>query len=86
MENKNQRRELIGKIHSNKMDKTVIVVVARKIPHPVYKKYVNKTKKYYAHDPQNICSSGDTVVIEESRPLSRLKRWRIKEIQEKAIK
>ena len=86
MENKNQRRELIGKIHSNKMDKTVIVIVARKIPHPVYKKYVNKTKKYYAHDPQNLCSSGDTVVIEESKPLSRLKRWRVKEIQEKAIK
>ena len=86
MENKNQRRELIGKVESSKMDKTVVVMVARKIPHPVYKKYVNKTKKYYAHDPQNLCGSGDTVVIEESRPLSRLKRWRIKEIQEKAIK
>tara|TARA_Y100000590_G_C15040607_1_gene758750 strand:+ start:59 stop:319 length:261 start_codon:yes stop_codon:yes gene_type:complete len=86
MENKNQRRELIGKVESSKMDKTVVVMVARKIPHPVYKKYVNKTKKYYAHDPQNLCGSGDTVVIEESRPLSRLKRWRIKEIQEKAVK
>ena len=86
MENKNQRRELIGKIESSKMDKTVVVIVARKIPHPVYKKYVNKTKKYYAHDPQNLCGSGDTVVIEESRPLSRLKRWRVKKIQEKAIK
>ena len=86
MKNKNQRRELIGKVKSNKMDKTIVVMVSRKIPHPVYKKYVNKTKKYYAHDPQNLCGTGDIVIIEESKPLSRLKRWRVKEIQEKAIK
>jgi len=86
MENKNQRRELIGKVKSNKMDKSIVVTVSRKVPHPVYKKYVNKTKKYYAHDPQNLCGTGDTVVIEESKPLSRLKRWRVKKIQEKAIK
>jgi small subunit ribosomal protein S17 len=86
MENKNQRRELIGKVKSNKMDKSVVVTVSRKVPHPVYKKYVNKTKKYYAHDPNNLCEAGDTVVIEESKPLSRLKRWRVKKIQEKAIK
>ena len=77
MENKNQRRELIGKVKSNKMDKSVVVTVSRKVPHPVYKKYVNKTKKYYAHDPNNLCEAGDTVVIEESKPLSRLKRWRV---------
>lgn len=86
MENKNQRRELIGKVKSNKMDKSIVVTVSRKVPHPVYKKYVNKTKKYYAHDPQNLCGTGDIVVIEESKPLSRLKRWRVKKIQEKAIK
>tara|TARA_B110000438_G_C15595186_1_gene555560 strand:- start:554 stop:814 length:261 start_codon:yes stop_codon:yes gene_type:complete len=86
MENKNQRRELIGKVKSNKMDKSVVVTVSRKVPHPVYKKYVNKTKKYYAHDPNNLCGAGDTVVIEESKPLSRLKRWRVKKIQEKAVK
>jgi len=86
MENKNKRRELIGKVKSNKMDKSIVVTVSRKVPHPVYKKYVNKTKKYYAHDPQNLCGTGDTVVIEESKPLSRLKRWRVKKIQEKAIK
>jgi small subunit ribosomal protein S17 len=86
MENKNQRRELIGKVKSNKMDKSIVVTVSRKVPHPVYKKYVNKTKKYYAHDPQNLCGTGDTVIIEESKPLSRLKRWRVKKIQEKAIK
>ena len=67
------------------MDKTVVVMVTRKISHPVYRKLVKKTKKYYAHDPQNSCGLGDTVVIEESKPLSRLKRWRVKSIQEKAI-
>ena len=81
MKNKNKRRELIGKVKSNKMDKTIVVMVSRKIPHPVYKKYVNKTKKYYAHDPQNLCGAGDIVLIEESKPLSRLKRWRVKEIR-----
>ncbi len=86
MENKNQRRQLIGTVKSNKMDKTAVIMVSRKIPHKVYKKYVNKTKTYYAHDPQNLCGSGDTVVIEESKPLSRLKRWRVKAIQEKAVK
>ena len=82
---KNNRKQLIGTIISDKMDKTVSVKVVRKVPHPMYKKYINKTKKYYAHDPQNLCSKGDTVIIEESKPLSRLKRWRVLKIQEKAI-
>ena len=82
---KNNRKQLIGTILSDKMDKTVSVKVARKVPHPVFKKFINKTKKYYAHDPQNLCSKGDTVIIEESKPLSRLKRWRVLKIQEKAI-
>ena len=82
---KNNRKQLIGIIVSDKMDKTVSVKVARKVPHPVYKKYINKTKKYYAHDPQNLCSEGDTVIIEESKPLSRLKRWKVLKIQEKAV-
>ncbi len=82
---KNNRKQLVGTILSDKMDKTVSVKVARKVPHPVYKKFINKTKKYYAHDPQNLCSKGDTVIIEESKPLSRLKRWRVLKIQEKAI-
>ncbi len=85
MENKNKRKQLIGTVSSNKMDKTVVVMVQRKISHPVYKKYVNKTKKYYAHDPNSSCSLGDIVVIEESKPLSRLKRWRVKNIQQKAV-
>tara|TARA_B100000530_G_C15849803_1_gene444788 strand:- start:640 stop:900 length:261 start_codon:yes stop_codon:yes gene_type:complete len=85
MENKNTRRQLIGTVSSDKMDKTVVVMVQRKISHPLYKKYVNKSKKYYAHDPNNSCSMGDVVVIEESKPLSRLKRWRVKNIQQKAV-
>ena len=85
MENKNNRRQLIGTVSSNKMEKTVVVMVQRKISHPLYKKYVNKSKKYYAHDPKNMCSKGDVVVIEESKPLSKLKRWRVKNIQQKAI-
>ena len=80
-----QRRQLIGVISSNKMDKTVVVNVKRRFPHPMYKKFVNKTKKYYAHDPNGVCGIGDMVVIEESRPLSKLKRWRVKRIQEKAV-
>jgi len=85
MDHKDQRKQLIGKVLSDKMDKTVVVMVTRKISHPVYRKLVKKTKKYYAHDPQNSCGLGDTVVIEESKPLSRLKRWRVKSIQEKAV-
>ena len=85
MDNKNKRRQLIGKVSSNNMDKTVVVMVQRKISHPIYKKYVNKTKKYYAHDPRNSCSLGDVVLIEESKPLSKLKRWRVKNIQQKAV-
>ena len=85
MDHKDQRKQLIGKVLSDKMDKTVVVMITRKISHPVYRKLVKKTKKYYAHDPQNSCGPGDTVVIEESKPLSRLKRWRVKSIQEKGI-
>ena len=82
----NTRKQLSGKIFSNKMDKTVVVEVVKRFAHPIYKKYVNRTKKYYAHDPQNLCQIGDVVLIEESKPLSKLKRWRVKEIQEKVKK
>ena len=82
----NTRKQLSGKIFSNKMDKTVVVEVVKRFAHPIYKKYVNRTKKYYAHDPQNLCQIGDVVLIEESKPLSRVKRWRVKEIQEKVKK
>ena len=85
MNKKGKRKELSGIISSSKMDKTVVVKVARKFSHPVYKKYINRTKKYYAHDPNNLCGLGDSVIIEESKPVSKLKRWRIKKVQEKAI-
>ena len=86
MTNKINRKQLSGTVQSNKMDKTVVDEIMTKIPHKMYNKYVNRSKKYYAHDPQNLCSIGDIVLIEESKPLSKLKRWRIKSIQNKADK
>jgi small subunit ribosomal protein S17 len=66
-----------GIVISDKMDKTVVVLVEQLVQHPVYKKYVNRRKKYKAHDPDNRCRVGDQVSIEETRPLSREKRWRV---------
>ena len=68
MTNKINRKQLSGTVQSNKMDKTGVVEIMRKIPHKMYNKYVNRSKKYYAHDPQNLCSVGDIVIIEESKP------------------
>ena len=79
------RRQLVGNVIPSKMDKTVVVQVARRFPHPVYQKYVTRTKKYYAHDPEGQCSPGDTVRIEESKPLSKLKRWRVVIIEQKSV-
>ena len=79
-----KRRELVGTVMPSKMDKTVIVEIARKYPHPKYKKYVSKTKKYYAHNVDVECNAGDLVRIIESKPLSKLKRWRVLGI-EKAL-
>ncbi|HEX6287938.1 MAG TPA: 30S ribosomal protein S17 [Herpetosiphonaceae bacterium] len=74
------RKEKVGRVVSNKMDKTVVVAVDYLRPHPIYRKTVRKTHKFYAHDEENRCQIGDTVRIEESRPLSKLKRWRVVEI------
>ena len=79
------RRQLVGNVIPSKMDKTVVVQVARRFPHPVYQKYVTRTKKYYAHDPEGQCSPGDIVKIEESKPLSKLKRWRVVTIEQKSV-
>ena len=79
------RRQLVGNVIPSKMDKTVVVQVARKFQHPVYQKYVTRTKKYYAHDPQGQCSHGDVVRIVESKPLSKLKRWRVVSIEQKSV-
>ena len=82
----NTKKQLLGKVSSVKMDKTVVVEVHRKFPHPIYKKYVNRSKKYYADDPEKICNVGDIVRILESKPISKLKRWKIVNIEKKAVK
>ena len=84
METRNLRKERVGVVTSNKMDKTITVAVKRKEKHPIYGKFVNKTKKYHAHDEKNECQIGDTVRIMETRPLSKTKRWRLIEIIERA--
>lgn len=84
MEIRNLRKERIGIVFSNKMDKSITVAVKWKEKHPIYGKFVNKTKKFHAHDEKNECNIGDTVKIMETRPLSKTKRWRLVEIIEKA--
>ena len=86
MENKkSNKKELIGLIVSDKMDKSVVVRVERFVQHKVYKKYIKRYKKYHAHDETNQCSIGDEVKIIETRPLSKLKRFRVTEIVKKAV-
>jgi small subunit ribosomal protein S17 len=81
---RNNRKERIGVVVSNKMDKTVVVAVRRKVKHPIYGKFVNKTTKFVAADNDNACNAGDTIRIMETRPLSKTKRWRLVEIIERA--
>lgn len=81
---RNLRKERQGVVSSDKMDKTVTVSIEWKEKHPIYGKFVRKTKKYHAHDENNECQIGDTVRIMETRPLSKTKRWRVVEIVEKA--
>lgn len=81
---RNLRKERIGVVVSNKMDKTIVVAEKRKFKHPIYGKFVNKTTKFYAHDDNNACNIGDTVRIMETRPLSKKKCWRLVEIIERA--
>lgn len=82
---KKSHRILIGTVSSNKMDKTVVVKVVRRVQHPVYGKYIQRQKKYMAHDAGNSCRIGDKILIEEYRPMSRHKRWLVKGILEKAL-
>ncbi len=79
------RREVIGTIISDRMEKTVIVEVERLVKHRLYKKYIKRRSKYTAHDEANACRIGDRVLIAESRPISKTKKWRVREIVEKAI-
>ena len=81
---RNLRKERIGVVVSNKMDKSIVVAVHRKVKHPIYGKFVNKTTRFVAEDEQNQCNEGDTVKIMETRPLSKTKRWRLVEIIERA--
>jgi len=84
MENKrNLRKERVGVVVSNKMDKSIVIAVKRKVKHPIYGKFVNKTTKLHAHDEENTCSIGDTVRVMETRPLSKTKSWRLVEIIER---
>ena len=80
---RNLRKERIGVVVSNKMEKSIVVAVERKEKHPMYGKFVHKTTKFVAHDEKNECSIGDTVRIMETRPLSKTKNWRLVEIVEK---
>jgi len=81
---RNLRKERIGVVTSNKMDKSVVVTVETKIMHPKYGKFVKQSKKFMAHDEKGECGIGDTVKIMETRPISKLKRWRLVEVIEKA--
>ena len=84
MENRNLRKTRVGKVVSNKMDKTIVVAIEGRVKHPLYKKIVDRTYKLKAHDENNECHTGDTVKVMETRPLSKDKRWRLVEIVERA--
>ena len=81
---RNTRRERVGVVVSNSMEKSILITVKQKVKHPIYGKFVNKTSRFMAHDEENTCNVGDTVKISETRPLSKNKRWRLVEIIERA--
>lgn len=83
-EERNLRKQRVGMVTSDKMDKTIVVSVVEKVKHPLYKKFVMRTVKFKAHDENNECREGDRVRIMETRPLSKDKRWRVTKIIEKA--
>jgi len=85
MKKRGIKRQVVGTVVSDKMDKTVLVSVERLVKHSLYKKFIRKRNKFAAHDEKNECRVGDKVKITESRPLSRMKRWRVSEIVEKAV-
>jgi small subunit ribosomal protein S17 len=85
MKKRGMKRQVIGTVLSDKMDKTVVVLVERLVKHRMYHKYIRRRAKYAAHDESNACNIGDKVLITESRPLSKSKRWRVSKILQKAI-
>lgn len=84
MKTRGIQKERVGVVISDKMDKTVTVAVERLVPHPLYKKTMRRTKKFHAHDNENTCNVGDVVRIQETRPVSKLKRWRVVEVVQRA--
>lgn len=84
METRGRRKERVGVVTSSAMDKTITVAIERMVAHPLYKKRVKRTKKFKAHDAENACNVGDLVRIQETRPLSKTKRWRLVEIVKRA--
>ena len=85
MSERGNKKTLIGLVSSDKMDKTVVVEVTWRTKHPMYHKYIQRRKRYKAHDESNDCNAGDRVLIEECRPMSKQKRWRIKQVIERAV-
>ncbi len=85
MKERGKKRQLTGMVVSDKMDKTVVVMVERLVKHKLYKKYIRKQTRFSAHDEKNACQIGDRVLITESKPLSKMKRWRVSNIVEKAV-
>ena len=84
MEERNLRKTRVGKVVSNKMDKTIVVAIEDRVKHPLYKKIVDRTYKLKAHDEENTCNIGDIVKVMETKPISKDKRWRLVEVMEKA--
>ena len=84
MQERGHQKERVGLVVSDKMDKTIVVAVERRMQHPLYKKVIRRTKKFHAHDETNKCNIGDLVRIRESRPLSKTKRWRLVEVVKEA--
>ena len=84
MQERGRQKERTGVVISDKMDKTITVAIERLVPHPLYKKVLRRTKKVHAHDEENTCNVGDTVRVQETRPLSKLKRWRLVEVVKRA--
>jgi small subunit ribosomal protein S17 len=85
-ENANQLRTVEGRVVSNKMNKTVTVLVERQVKHPLYGKYIRRSSKLHAHDEENACNEGDVVRVSECRPLSKTKNWRVVEVITRAVK
>lgn len=85
MKERGKKRQMVGTVVSNKMDKTVVVLVERLVKHQLYQKYIRRRAKFAAHDGSNECQIGDKVIVTESRPISKSKRWRVSKIVERAV-